>query len=67
MARTRKLVAPVTLFVAIEQEQHEALRQLAFAERRSLADVTRDALTAYIRQHASRSHAATPRRRPAAR
>lgn len=67
MARTRKLVAPVTLFVAIEQEQHEALRQLAFAERRSLADVTRDALTAYIEQRASRARAATPRRRAAAR
>jgi len=52
MPRTRKLEAPVTLFAAIEQEQHEALRQLAFAQRRSLADVTRDALTAYIKQHA---------------
>jgi hypothetical protein len=52
MARIRKLGAPVTLFAAIKQDQHEALRRLAFAQRRSLADVTRDALTAYIKQHA---------------
>ena len=67
MARTRKLVAPVTLFAAIEQEQHEALRQLAFAQRRSLADVTRDALTAYIEHHVPTPRTSAPRRRAAAR
>lgn len=66
MPRTRKLVAPVTLFAAIEQDQHEALRQLAFAQRRSLADVTRDALTAYIQQHPQTPRAPAPRRRTAA-
>lgn len=66
MPRTRKLVAPVTLFAAIEQEQHEALRQLAFAQHRSLADVTRDALTAYIQQHAPTQRAPAPRRSAAA-
>jgi len=48
----KKLVAPVTLFAAIEAEQHAALRAIAFAERRSLADVVREALTAYLMQHA---------------
>ena len=48
MARAKKLVSPVTLFAAIEREQHEALRRLAFESRRSLADVTRDALAEYI-------------------
>ena len=67
MARTRKLVAPVTLFVAIEQAQHEALRQFAFAQRRSLADVTRDALTAYIARHTPTARPSAPRRRATAR
>jgi predicted transcriptional regulator len=58
MARTKKLVAPVTLFAAIEQEQHAALRQIAFAQRRSLADVTRTALQEFIKRQA----AAGPRR-----
>jgi hypothetical protein len=53
MARTRKLNTPVTMFAAIEEEQHEALRKLAFEQHRSLADVTRDALTEYIERHAS--------------
>ena len=44
----KKLAAPVTLFAAIEAEQHEALRAIAFAERRSLADVVREALAAYL-------------------
>ena len=52
MARSKKLTAPVTLFAAIEQAQHEALRQLAFSQRRSLADVTRDALSEYLQRHA---------------
>jgi len=51
MARAKKLVSPVTLFAAIEREQHEALRRLAFEYRRSLADVTRDALAEYISRH----------------
>ena len=47
----KKLVARVTLIAAIEVEQHEALRAIAFAERRSLADVVREALTLYLAQH----------------
>jgi len=63
VARTKKLVAPVTLFAAIEEEQHEALRRLAFEQRRSLADVTREALTEYIRRHASPARTARAQRR----
>jgi hypothetical protein len=51
MARNRKLQAPVTLFAAIEREQHEALRTIAFAERKSIADVAREALERYIKEH----------------
>jgi hypothetical protein len=47
----KKLEAPVTLFAAIEAEQHEALRSIAFAERRSLADVVREALAEFLAQH----------------
>jgi hypothetical protein len=43
MAREKKIEAPVTLFASIETEQHEALRLLAFRERRSMADVVREA------------------------
>ena len=60
MARSKKLTAPVTLLAAIEQGQHEALRQLAFSQRRSLAEVTRDARSEYLERHAP------PRRRVAA-
>lgn len=63
MSRSKKLTSPVTLFAAIEQEQHEALRQLAFAERRSIADVTRDALREYIRHHARVQRPAALQRR----
>ena len=50
----KKLSAPVTLFAAIEAEQHQALREIAFSERRSLADVVREALTGFISQHPAR-------------
>ena len=48
MAREKKLAAPVTLFAAIETKQHQALREIAFEERRSLADVVREAISYYI-------------------
>lgn len=48
MARERKLEAPVTLFAAIETKQHQALREIAFEERRSIADVVREAISHYI-------------------
>jgi hypothetical protein len=53
MPRTKKLLAPVTLFAAIEQQQHEALRRIAFTQRRSLADVTRTALEEFIKRQAA--------------
>ena len=52
MSPPKKLISPVTLFAAIEQKQHEALRKLAFDQNRSLADVARDALQAYIEMQA---------------
>lgn len=48
MARERKLEAPVTLFAAIETTQHDALREIAFAQRRSIADVVREAIAQYV-------------------
>jgi len=50
MGRPKKLDGPVTLFAAIEATQHETLRTIAFQERRSLADIVREALTTYIKQ-----------------
>ncbi len=50
----KKLSTPVTLFAAIEAEQHQALREIAFAERRSLADVVREALNSFLAQHPAR-------------
>ena len=44
----KKLKAPVTLFAAIETKQHEALRQIAYGERRSIADVVREAISQYV-------------------
>jgi hypothetical protein len=67
MSRMKKLAVPVTLFAAVEQEQHEALRLLAFSQRRSLADVTRDALAEYISRHAEVRHSRTVEKRTTAR
>ena len=44
----KKLEDPVILFASIEREQHDALRALSFKEHRSIADLTRDAVGAYI-------------------
>lgn len=64
MAGEKKLDAPVTLFAAIESEQHAALREIAFSERRSLADVVREALTGYLKIHAKKR--SSTRSRPVA-
>ena len=48
MAREKKLESPVTLFAAIETDQHQALREIAFHERRSIADVVREAISQYV-------------------
>ncbi len=47
----KKLEGPVTLFAAIEAKQHEQLRTIAFQERRSLADVVRQALSEFTARH----------------
>lgn len=68
MARERKLEAPITLFAAIEAEQHEVLRRIAFEERRSIADVTREAISEYIaRRSKAKSRKAPAKGRAAAR
>ena len=54
MAVERKLEAPVTLFAAIEAKQHEALREIAFREKRSLADVVREALDGFIKSRSKK-------------
>lgn len=54
MAVERKLEAPVTLFAAIEAKQHEALREIAFREKRSLADLAREALDVLIRSRSKK-------------
>ena len=50
MAQVKKLTAPITLFAAIEEKQHTALRRIAYQEHRSLADVVREAINEYIEQ-----------------
>jgi len=54
MAREKKLESPVTLFAAIETEQHQALREIAFHERRSIADVVREAISQYVAKRPAR-------------
>lgn len=55
MARERKLDAPVTLFAAIESEQHQALREIAFEQRRSIADVVREAISQYVAKRSAKT------------
>lgn len=38
----------VVLFASIDRAQHEALRYIAYKEKRSIADVTREAISKYI-------------------
>jgi len=40
----------VVLFASIERGQHDALRYIAYKEKRSIADITRQALNNYIKQ-----------------
>lgn len=49
MAPEKKLNSPITLFAAIEEKQHEALRRIAYKEHRSIADVVREAISQYIK------------------
>ena len=63
MAREKKLEAPVTLFAAIETRQHDALRTIAFNERRSIADIVREALDRYIENRGTEHRRAKEPRR----
>lgn len=46
--RKKFLEKRVTLFAAILEEQYELLREIAFKERKSLAEVTREAINVYL-------------------
>lgn len=48
MSRYRKLKSPVTLFAAIEEKDREALRQIAYEEKKSVADVVREIIKFYL-------------------
>ncbi|MFQ5862501.1 MAG: hypothetical protein ACE5IC_05200 [Candidatus Brocadiales bacterium] len=45
----KKLQSPVTLFAAIEESQHEALRYIAYKDKKSIAEIVREALDNYIK------------------
>ena len=62
MTRMKKLETPVTLFAAIEAEQHEALRTMAFQERRSIADIVRQAIDEFVETHAKPAKGTKPER-----
>ena len=46
----KKFDSPITLFCSIDVEQHEALRVLAFKEKRSVADIVREAIDQRIQR-----------------
>lgn len=60
MTRMKKLETPVTLFAAIEAEQHEALRTIAFQEHRSIADIVRQAIDKLIERRAKPARITKP-------
>lgn len=49
----------VTLFAGIERSQHEALRLLAFKERKSMASIVREALGLYLEKKTKASKKST--------
>ena len=49
MPKKKTLEAGTTLFARIEEKQHEAIRLLAFKDRCSIAQITRNALDMYIK------------------
>ena len=53
-----KLTAPVSLLTMIEGEQHEALRLIAFNERRSVAELVREGITEVLKKHDEARHPA---------
>ncbi len=51
----KKTEERVTLFAAILKKQHEALRTIAFHERKSLAEITREAIEFYLKNKIKKS------------
>ncbi len=49
--RPRKIIAPVTLFAKVPSKEYQAVREIAFGERRSIADVTRQAIAEFVANH----------------
>ena len=49
MNNKKKLDNPVTLFAAIEKKQYEAIRKIAFKEKRSIASIAREAIDMFIK------------------
>lgn len=47
-----KLTSPVSVLTMIESAQHEALRLIAFNERRSVAELVREGIVEVIKKHA---------------
>ncbi len=56
----KKIEAPITLVAIIEEAQHEALRRIAFTERRSLADVVREAIDKLVEEKSGKPSKPTP-------
>lgn len=54
-----KLTSPVSVLTMIETAQHEALRLIAFNERRSVADLVREGIAEVIKKHAKSRRPAT--------
>jgi len=51
---SKKQNGRVVLFASIDRAQHEALRYIAYKEKRSIADITREALNNYIEEKSTR-------------
>ncbi len=48
MESKKKLKKPVTITTVVEESQHEALKFVAFRERKTMAEIVRVALEDYI-------------------
>jgi hypothetical protein len=48
MSARKKLMNPVTLFAQIEDAQYVAIRSLAMRDQKSIAEITREAITCYL-------------------
>ncbi len=53
-----KLTATVSVLTMVESEQHEALRLIAFNERRSVAGLVREGIAEVLKKHTKSRRAA---------